>query len=902
MRNNHGLALLAIAASVLGLVSAPTLSAADEPGLLLPASALPEHESDLDHAGLIRQWSKTSFERGEKIYERVCHSCHGDLNLRGSLPDALSFGEGRFRHGSDPYRMYESITRGWGKMPPQPALVPQEKYDVIHYLREAFLAPHNPEQLFAVSEPYLASLPKGRSRGPAPVRHEPWKEMDYGRFLITTIEVADPARRAQVPRAVGERDAVAPDANLAYKGIAVRLDPGPGGVAAGAAWVVFEHDTLRLAGGWTGQGFIDWEGINFNTRHVVRPRTVGDVQFELADGPGWANPLTGDFADARITGLDGRRFGPLPREWGRYRGVYRHGEQVVIAYSVGDAPVLELHELESLDGTPVLVRTLNIGRSSRDLILRVANHGAAVAVTGISGMPETDGRFITLRIGAAQTPARLALRLARAGTTGLDTFARRAAPPRDLAPFTRGGPAQWPDRIETPVVESAGTGGFAWSRLSLPTVNPWKSRLRPSGLDFLPGGDAAVVCTWDGDVWRVDGLTGTSGTVTWRRLAAGLFQPLGIAVRSGEIFVTCRDQLVRLHDLNGDGEIDHHEAFNSDHQVTEHFHEFAMGLQVDAAGNFYYAKSARHARAPLVPQHGTLLKVSQDGSRTEIIANGFRAANGVCLNPDGSFFVTDQEGHWMPANRINRVVPGRFYGNMWSYGAPVDESDAAMAPPLCWIDKRFDRSPAELLWLEHAAWGGLRGALVNLSYGHGRIELVLRDPPDGERSAAVVALPIPDFPTGIMRGRLHSATGDLYVCGLSAWATSQTLQEGGLYRVRRTDGPAHLPVAWTVAGDAIELTLSDPVDVAVAARPDGYRVTAWGLQRSAKYGSARVEEHELQVTNVTVTADGRKLRLTVPGLQPTPGIEIVCRLRDSAGREFLRVVHGTIHSLPGATR
>ena len=35
---------------------------------------------------------------------------------------------------------------------------------------------------------------------------------------------------------------------------------------------------------------------------------------------------------------------------------------------------------------------------------------------------------------------------------------------------------------------------------------------------------------------------------------------------------------------------------------------------------------------------------SADGRRTEILANGFRAANGVCLNPDGSFVVTDQEG------------------------------------------------------------------------------------------------------------------------------------------------------------------------------------------------------------------------------------------------------------------
>ena len=124
--------------------------------------------------------------------------------------------------------------------------------------------------------------------------------------------------------------------------------------------------------------------------------------------------------------------------------------------------------------------------------------------------------------------------------------------------------------------------------------------------------------------------------------------------------------------MNGDGETDFYENFNSDHQVTEHFHEFAMDLQTDAEGNFYYAKAARHGKTALVPQHGTLLRVSKDGGRTEILATGFRAPNGVCLNPDGTFFLTDQEGFWHPKNRINWVKPGGFYGNMWGYHDVTD--------------------------------------------------------------------------------------------------------------------------------------------------------------------------------------------------------------------------------------
>ena len=896
---------------ILGLAGAALPASAQDAGLppgapLLPLSALPDYEQTIDHAGLIRGWNKASLARGEKIYQAVCHACHGDLNLAGSIPNALRFAEGKFSHGADPHTLYQTLTRGWRLMAPQVQLVPREKYDVIHYLRETFLREKNPSQFVAVTDAYLATLPTGNSTGPAPVKREPWREMDYGPFLIGTFELADAPRRAAAAKLPGNAlDTIAPGSNLAYKGIALRLDAGPGGISAGQSWTVFEHDTLRLAGAWTGQGFIDWEGINFNSRHVVHPRTIGALQFETADGPGWANPATGTFADPRFVGPDGRRYGPLPRAWQHYRGLYRSGERTVIAYTVGDAAILESHDLETLAASPVFVRTLNIGKSSRDLLVRVANAGTAVAVSGSpAATTVTDAAFVTLRIPASATPLRLAVRLARSGTdpAALNTFAAASAAPRDLAPFTRGSAARWLDTVETPIVRSDTKGPFAWDRFTLPQSNPWRARVRPSGLDFTPDGKAAFVCTWDGDVWRVDGIAADATTVSWKRIASGLFQPLGIRLRGSEIFVTCRDQLVVLRDLNGDGETDYYENVNSDHQVTDHFHEFAMGLQTDAAGNFYYAKSARHARTALVPQHGTLLKISADGTKTEILANGFRAANGVCLNPDGSFFVTDQEGHWMPMNRINRVTPGKFFGNMWSYGAPADTADSAMAPPLLWVDKALDRSPAELLWINSAKWGALDSALLNLSYGQGRLEIVFADGSGDSAQGALCRLPIPDFPTGIMRGRLHPANGQLYLCGLSAWATSQTEQEGGFYRLRPTGQPAALPTAWHVIHGGIELTFSEPLSAATAIDPTRYTVKVWELKRSANYGSPRLNEHTLPVTRAEIRANPREVRLTIPALTPATIIELTCRVQDATGAEVTRVITGTIHRVPPAPR
>ncbi len=315
---------------------------------------------------------------------------------------------------------------------------------------------------------------------------------------------------------------------------------------------------------------------------------------------------------------------------------------------------------------------------------------------------------LRLTIPAGENPLRFTLKVARVTGKGDPNALARSIPDGpavDLASLTHGGPARWPEVLKSPIHAGRDDGPFAVDTFGLPESNPWLCQLRLTGFDFLDGGRQAAVCTWDGDVWLVGGLDAASGELSWRRIASGLFQPLGLKVRDGKIFVGCRDQIVILRDLNGDGETDFYENFNDDHQVTEHFHEFAMDLQTDADGNFYYAKAARHGKTALVPQHGTLLRVSRDGLRTEILATGFRAPNGVCLADDGTFFLTDQEGFWTPKNRINHVKVGGFYGNMWGYHDVTDPSDSAVDLPICWITNDFDRSPAELVRVDQRRVG-----------------------------------------------------------------------------------------------------------------------------------------------------------------------------------------------------
>jgi putative heme-binding domain-containing protein len=843
---------------------------------VLAPPPLPAYERDLDHAGLIRSLDKQSFKRGEAIYDRVCANCHGTKERPGSMPTSLRFAEGQFKNGADPFRMYQTLTHGFGMMTPQTWMVPQQKYEVIHFIREAYLKPHNPAQFVNVDDAYFTKLPTGSSRGPKPSNIEPWVSMNYGPSMMATFEVGT-------------------GGNFAYKGIAVRLDNGPGGISRGRQWMLFDHDTMRMAAGWGGEGFIDWNGINFNGKHQVHPRLAGRVAFANPVGPGWADPATGRFDDPRPKGRDGKPYGPLPRSWARYLGLYHYGNQAILSYTVGDAKVLEMPAYELTAGGKVAyTRTLNVGRSSHDLLLRVGPSASAAALVGDSLTMEKQDGYHVVRIPARATPTAFKLLVSDGDEAALRKLAKSSPPAGSLEPFTRGGPRRWSEVLHTTPIVGGDGEAFAVDVLTHPGSNPWNCQMRLTGFDFYADGRRAAVCTWDGDVWLVGGLDDPRKGLSWQRIASGLFQPLGLKIVQERVYVSCRDQIVILHDLNGDGETDFYECFNNDHQVTEHFHEFAMGLQTDAEGNFYYAKAARHGLPAVVPQHGTLLRVSKDGQRTDIVATGFRAPNGVCVNPDGTFFLTDQEGFWVPKNRIDLVEPGGYYGNFWGYHDVTDPSDKAMKQPLCWITNAFDRSPSELLWVTGDGWGPLKGSLLNFSYGYGKVYVVPHEKVAGQVQGGMCALPLPLFPTGVMRGRFHPGDGQLYCLGMFAWAGDRT-QPGGFYRVRYTGKPVHLPVGLNARNDTMTIRFSSAVDAASAGDPKNYAVQTWSLKRSEQYGSKHYDQGPLMVKAAKVSPDGKSVTLEIPDLKSTWGMEIKYSVRGSGGVAVDGVIHNTIH-------
>ena len=131
-----------------------------------------------------------------------------------------------------------------------------------------------------------------------------------------------------------------------------------------------------------------------------------------------------------------------------------------------------------------------------------------------------------------------------------------------------------------------GEGGpYVVDTVQLPTKNPWNALLYIGGHDFLSDG-SAIVATMQGDVWKVTGLDADLSKVSWRRIASGLHQALGVVVHDDQIFVIGRDQLTRLVDLNGDDEIDFYECYSQALETSRGGHDFTCGLVRDSDGRF----------------------------------------------------------------------------------------------------------------------------------------------------------------------------------------------------------------------------------------------------------------------------------------------------------------------------
>lgn len=895
---------------------------------VISISAADEPPNAVDHAGIIQSWDDQDFESGKTIYANLCANCHGADGITPPLPTARAFGKGELKFGADPYAMFRTLTDGNGLMGPQTWMTPKERYAVIHYIRESFMRPMR-DDFVAVHDGYLEGLPTVTVAASDTEK----QERDFGPVLASQL---DREFSSVLSFKLNE------DTTLSY-----------------------DLHTMDQAGIWRG-GFLDLKGTQHYRERGGGVAMPDGTSLQGLDGWRWGHDGSLNYPRNQLLPR-----GPIPANWMDYRGHYLHGDGVVLSYAIDGRDILELPSIS--DRFPAVRHTLRVG-PGQPLVLAVgAATGAdmafsgqlppdaleltlggsgeiAVAGSSADGGDSSLGPFVAAMVWGDKTglrwrwdedknlvleiPAgeeeRLFQVIRYAGTGEADLFAfanfvrsrnLKRQTPRDPASLLAGGNQRWPEVLQSTGELGDSQQAYTMDTLGLPPGeegNPYNVWFRTTALAFFPDG-RMVVTTHGGDVWIVEGVDADLKNMRWKRYAAGLYEPFGVLVVDGLIYVTGKDRLTRLHDLNDDGEADFYESFSADDDVSTFFHAFNFDLQRDQAGNLYYAKSGQFTdyREP-----GSIIKVSPDGKTREIYCTGFRTPNGMGMMPDGRPTVSDNQGTWMPASKINLAEPGGFYGyvqtqdnpNWAPDGGAIDHTKVVppetFDQPIVWMPQEFDNSSGGQLYVDDPRWGPLSGKLLHTSFGKGWLYYLMVQEVDGTAQAAVVKLDL-DADTGIHRAQLNPADGQVYATGLNGWNAGgrRGLAQGGIHRYRYTGEPTKLLMDVEVEEKGLRLEFNFELSPDEVAAMDGFHLEQWNYLWTINYGSGHYSlknawengHDQLEIERAILSADGRSVMLVIPDIQPVNQVQIDLNLTAADGSAFEEQAYLTINAVPGGT-
>lgn len=401
----------------------------------------------------------------------------------------------------------------------------------------------------------------------------------------------------------------------------------------------------------------------------------------------------------------------------------------------------------------------------------------------------------------------------------------------------------------------------------LTTIHKDDFKPRVGGLAFLQDG-RLLVTTWDsvGGVYLLDGVqSGDSSKIKVKRIAGGLAEPLGITVVNGKIFVLQKQELTQLIDRDGDDVIDEYKTICNSWGVTGDFHEFAFGL-VYKDGYFYATLSLAMrlmSGEKQMADRGKTIRISMDGS-FEWINYGLRTPNGIGIGTDGEIFECENQGEWVPANKLIHVRKGDYFGMPWgilpdSLAVPPRITPAAILLP----EDEIGNSPSQPVIMQD---GPYKGQMIHGDVTHGGIKRDFLEKINGSYQGAVFR-----FTQGLEAGvnRLcwgpDSALyiGEIGMVGGWSWKGKQY----GLQRMKYNGKTTFEMLAVRAKPHGFEIEFTDSLKVGQVIRESDFFIQqSWYLPTSG-YGGPKMDLEKLKVTAAVIAKDRKRIYLEIPGLK-----------------------------------
>ena len=389
------------------------------------------------------------------------------------------------------------------------------------------------------------------------------------------------------------------------------------------------------------------------------------------------------------------------------------------------------------------------------------------------------------------------------------------------------------------------------------------------GLDFMSDG-SLVLSTWDpkGPVYLIKNPTAENpDDIIVKEIASGFAEPLGVKVVNDIIYVMQKQELTKLIDHDGDEIIDEYQTLCDDWGVTANFHEFGFGL--DYQDGYFYATLATGIMpggASMKNQHpnrGNVVKISEADGSVEFIASGLRTPNGIGIGYKDEIFVADNQGDWLPSSKIVHVKKDAWYG---SRSVDYEGTEGLTETlPVVWLPQdEIGNSPSTPMAINV---GPYKNQMIHGEVTHGGIKRVFVEEVEGELQGAVFRF-IQGLNAGVNRIRWAN-NNTLYAGGIGNpgnWAHSGK-EWYGLQRMVYNDKATFEMLAIRAKSNGIEIEFTESLQENDGWNKEDYEIKQWYYKPTIAYGGPKLDEKRLNIKNVSVSEDRKKVFLELDGMK-----------------------------------
>ena len=407
--------------------------------------------------------------------------------------------------------------------------------------------------------------------------------------------------------------------------------------------------------------------------------------------------------------------------------------------------------------------------------------------------------------------------------------------------------------------------------------------LEVGGLAFRPDGQL-LVCTRRGEIWRVENPAGPKPA--FHLFASGLHEPLGLAVESNnELYVIQRPELTKLADRSGKGLADEFVTVSNRYGVSGDYHEYAFGPARAKDGSFFVTLNVGFGggHQAKVPWRGWCVRIDPKTGATEPWAYGLRSPNGVNFSPDGELFYADNQGEWVATNKLCHIEKGDFFGHQaglrWLPESPFkdrpgtapsgmrydggDGKYPAVKNPAVWFPfGRMGQSLSEPVWDTTGRFGPFAGQIFVGDQTRASVMRVALEKVNGVYQGACFP-----FRAGLQCGvnRLcFGPDGSLYAGQTNRGWGSIGGKPFGLQRIAYAGKPPLEIHSLAMTKTGFDFRFTHAVDPKAVATP--VRAKSFTYIYHSTYGCPETDTKAESPTGQTLSADGKTLSVTLPGV------------------------------------